>query len=204
MGVASVFNSAVAMVREGEKRLRVWKARRAGATIPDDCHFSGRVSFGSEPYLVTIGPNVAIATEVTFVTHDGGTHAFDHLERYRKVIRYGRINVLDNCVIGHRAILLPGVTIGPNSVVAAGSVVSRSVPPGVLVAGNPAEPVMTVHQYAEWSLAATPDYDVGEFERNRKNVLTAIHLRESVPKRFRGNTSTRPTPKQVSEPTGNA
>jgi serine acetyltransferase len=103
------------------------------------------------------------------------------------VIRYGRISILDNCVIGHRAILLPGVTIGPDSVVAAGSVVSRSVPPGVVAAGNPAKPVMTVHQYAEWSLAATPDYDEEEFMRNPKAVLLGMHLRESVPKRFRGD-----------------
>jgi acetyltransferase-like isoleucine patch superfamily enzyme len=186
MGVTGVFNSMVAAARRGEQRLRVWKARKAGAVIPDDCRFSGRASFGSEPYLVAIGPNVDIANEVAFVTHDGGTHVFDHLERYQKVIKFGRINILENCVIGHRAILLPGVTIGPNSVVAAGSVVTRSVPPGVLVAGNPAKPVMTVHQYAEWSLAATPDYDEEEYRRNPKAVLMGLHLRESKPKRFPG------------------
>jgi carbonic anhydrase/acetyltransferase-like protein (isoleucine patch superfamily) len=99
------------------------------------------------------------------------------------VIKFGRINILDNCVIGFRVILLPGVTIGPDSVIAAGSVVSRSIPPGVLAAGNPAKPVMTVHQYAEWSLAATPDYDEEEFARNRKALLMRMTMRESVPKR---------------------
>jgi acetyltransferase-like isoleucine patch superfamily enzyme len=185
MSIVRVLSAVVAMWRESEIRLRTWRAREAGAIIPDDCRFSGRVSFGSEPYLVSIGPNVDIANEVTFVTHDGGTHVFEHLERYRKVIKYGRIDILDNCVIGHRAILLPGVTVGPNSVVAAGSVVSRSVPPGVLVAGNPAKPVMTLHQYAEWSLAATPDYDGEAYRRDRKTVLMGLHLRESIPKRSR-------------------
>jgi serine acetyltransferase len=106
------------------------------------------------------------------------------MERYRKVIRYGRINIRDNCVIGERAILLPGVTIGPDSVVAAGAVVSQSIPPDVLAAGNPAKPVMTVHQYAEWSLAATPDYDEEEFARNEKAMLMRMHMRESAPRRF--------------------
>ena len=79
-------------------------------------------------------------------------------ERYGKVHKFGRIDIRDNCVIGWGAIILPGVTIGPDSVIAAGSVVTRSIPPGVVAAGNPAKPVMTIQQYAEWSLAATPDY----------------------------------------------
>jgi len=125
-----------------------------------------------------------MARDVAFITRDGGTHVFTNLERYRKVIKYGRINIRDNCVIGERVILLPGVTIGPNSVVAAGSVVARSIPPDVLAAGNPAKPVMTIHQYAEWALAATPDYDEAEFARDPKAVLMRMYMRESVPKRF--------------------
>ena len=128
-----------------------------------------------------------MASDVTFITHDAGTRVFTKQERYRKVIKYGRINIRDNCVIGERVILLPGVTIGPDSVVAAGSVVARSIPPGVLAAGNPAKPVMSVHQYAEWALAATPDYDEAELARDKKAVLMRMYMRESVPKRFHQN-----------------
>ncbi len=128
-----------------------------------------------------------MARDVTFITRDGGTDVFTRQERYRKVIKFGRINIRDNCVIGERVILLPGVTIGPNSVVAAGSVVARSIPPDVVAAGNPAKPVMTIHQYAEWALAATPDYDEAEFARDKKAVLMRIYMRESLPKRFHQN-----------------
>jgi serine acetyltransferase len=76
------------------------------------------------------------------------------------------------------------VTIGPDSVVAAGSVVARSVPPGVLAAGNPAKPVMTIQQYAEWSLAATPEYDEADFVRDKKGLLARLSLRGSTPKRY--------------------
>lgn len=162
----------------------IWRARRAGATIGEGCRFSDVPGFGSHPYLITLGRDVAMAAKVTFITKDGGTRVFAHLERYRKVIKYGRINIRDNCVIGEGVILLPGVTIGPDSVVAAGSVVARSIPPGVLAAGNPAQPVMTVHQYAEWALAATPDYDEAEFARDEKAVLMKMYMRESLPKRF--------------------
>lgn len=48
------------------------------------------------------------------------------------------IKVGDNCWIGAGAIVLPGVELGANSVVGAGAVVTRDVPPGAVVAGNPA------------------------------------------------------------------
>ena len=159
------------------KRYLVWRLRRAGLTIGEGCRFAGIPSFGTEPYLITLGNHVAIASNVVFITHDGGTFVFRHLERYRKVIKYGRITILDHCVIGERTIILPGVTIGPNSVVAAGSVVSRNIPPGVLAAGNPAKPFLTVHQYAEWALASTPDYDEEEYRRNKRQVLLKMTIR---------------------------
>ena len=49
------------------------------------------------------------------------------------------IVICDRVWIGCRAIILAGVTIGEGSIVAAGSVVTRDVPPGTLVAGNPAK-----------------------------------------------------------------
>jgi acetyltransferase-like isoleucine patch superfamily enzyme len=52
----------------------------------------------------------------------------------------------DDVWIGQRAVILPGVTIGRGSVVAIGSVVMTSVPPNVLVAGNPARQVRAIMQ----------------------------------------------------------
>jgi len=155
----------------------LWSLRRKGMRIGPDCRFTGRPDFGSEPFLISIGSHVALASGITFITHDGGTWVFRRQERYRRVIKFGRIQILDNCVIGKGVFILPGVTIGPNSVVAAGSVVSRNIPPNVLAAGNPAKPVMGIEQYAEWSLAATPDYDEAEYARNRKACLLKLPLR---------------------------
>jgi acetyltransferase-like isoleucine patch superfamily enzyme len=44
----------------------------------------------------------------------------------------------ENCFIGGRSMILPGVEIGDNSIVAAGAIVTKSVPPRSIVAGNPA------------------------------------------------------------------
>ncbi len=158
-------------------KLRIALLRGEGLTVADDCRFHGVPAFGSEPYLITIGKHVAIAANVTFITHDGGTHVFREQDRYKNVIKYGRIKVLDNCVLGYGVTILPGVTIGPNSVVGAGAVVTRSVPPNVLAAGNPAKPVMTINQYAEWSLASTPSYDVQEYLTDKRAVLEKITVK---------------------------
>jgi acetyltransferase-like isoleucine patch superfamily enzyme len=162
--------------------LRIALVKRKGLQVAEDVRFEAFPRFGSEPYLISIGRHVAIADQVTFITHDAGVRVFrDQDERYRRVIKYGRITINENCVIGFGCILLPGVTIGPNSVVAAGSVVSRNVPPNVLAAGNPATPVLSIHQYAEWSLAATPEYDLAEYKRDKRRVLEHLPMKGSPP-----------------------
>lgn len=166
------------------RNLYLWRLRKSGLTIPDDCSLVRPFpNFGDEPYLITIGHRVGFAGGVLLITHDGGTRVFKHQERYSKVLKYGRITILDNCVIGQRVIILPGVTIGPNCVIAAGSVVSRTIPPGVLAAGNPAKPILTIYQYAEWSLAATPEYNVGDYRKNKREFLMKFPMRGSSPNR---------------------
>ena len=187
VGIPDVLDRAHHSLRRARVHWGIWRARQSGAVIGDDCIFSGLPDFGSEPYLISIGRNVRFASRVVLITHDGGIRVIHTLdpERYGKVHKFGRIDIRDNCVIGWGAIILPGVTIGPDCVIAAGSVVTRSIPPGVLAAGNPAKPVMTVQQYAEWSLAASHDIDEEEFARDRRACLMRAPLRGSVPMRFR-------------------
>lgn len=158
-------------------RFQLWRLRAKGVKIGAGCRFSGKSDFGSEPYLITLGNHVGLGSKITFITHDGGTWVFRDQERFRGVINYGWINVLDNCVIGEGVLILPGVTIGPNSIVAAGSVVTRNIPPNVLASGNPAKPVMSIEQYAEWSLAANPGYDPVAYARDKKTCLLGLPLK---------------------------
>lgn len=64
-----------------------------------------------------------------------GTHDFN--SNTRELIT-GEIKLSQNCFIGARSIILPGVEIGENTIVAAGSVVPKSIDHNVFVAGNPA------------------------------------------------------------------
>ncbi len=86
---------------------------------------------------VMIGPNVQIYTPA----HDLQVQARNQgLEVAKPVV------IEDNVWIGGGAILLPGVTVGRNSVVGAGAVVTRDVPAGTVVAGNPARVIRELEQ----------------------------------------------------------
>lgn len=102
-------------------------ARKLGVKVGEECRFTGNPRWGSEPWLIQVGNHVLLSAEVNFVTHDAGTFLFRDTEEYKDVFKFAPIVIHDNCFIGMRSTLLPGIEIGPNSVVAAGSVVTRSV-----------------------------------------------------------------------------
>src|SRR3989338_4277419 len=104
-------------------------------------------NFGSEPYLVKIGNHCTIAAGVLFITHDGGTWVFRNEIPNLNV--FGKIEIKNNCFIGITSIILPNISIGPNSVVGAGSVVTKDVPPNTVVAGVPARVICSIEEYKE-------------------------------------------------------
>jgi acetyltransferase-like isoleucine patch superfamily enzyme len=110
-------------------------ARHIGVKIGKDCYIANR-NFGSEPYLVTLGNHVQVTAGVRFFTH-GGSWVFR--EKYPDFDFFGKTYVGNNVYIGNCAFILPGVTIGNNVIVAAGSIVTKSIPDNAIVGGNPAK-----------------------------------------------------------------
>ena len=134
--------------------------RELGARVGTDCRIYIRV-LGTEPWLVRIGNHVTITEDVALITHDGGTWIFT--DRYPTLQRFGAIDIRDNCFIGLGATVMPNVTIGPNSIVAARAVVTHDVPPDTIVGGSPARILGTTQQYLEkllhsWHEQRPPGY----------------------------------------------
>jgi len=158
-------------------RWRLNRYIRRGLQIASDCRLSAIPDFGSEPYLISIGKHVTITSGVTFITHDDGTWVFREQPKYRDVIKYGRIVVHDNCFIGNGSTIMPGVSIGPDSVVAAYSVVTKDVPPNTVAGGVPARVLMSTEEYAEKALAQTPDYDRSAYRHDKVAELLWLYPR---------------------------
>lgn len=110
-------------------------------------HFSGRFYANRDCLFldttdIYFGDNVTLGPRVQIYTTDH-SHRSD-IERVKKSVIYLRQVVIeDNVFIGGGSIINAGVTIGKNSVVASGSVVTKSVPPNTLVGGVPAKVIRT-------------------------------------------------------------
>ena len=115
--------------------------------------------------------DVTISFNVTFINHDGGTWAFRDIDEYNDVIKYGRIRVGDRSFIGCNATILPGVTIGSRCVIGAGSVVTKDVPDGMVVAGNPARIITSTDEYARKSKEKMISVDIKQYEIDKKKYL---------------------------------
>jgi acetyltransferase-like isoleucine patch superfamily enzyme len=110
-------------------------ARYLGVTVGNNCRIF-TLSFGSEPFLITIGNNVTIASGTKFITHDGSFWLMRD-NRGRRYY-YAPISVGNNVFIGNNSIIMPGVKICDRAIIGAGAIVTKSIPSGVIVAGVPA------------------------------------------------------------------
>ena len=110
----------------------------------------------AEPYLVSIGNNVRIASGVTLLTHDIISKMFERDQKLPDILGtethfkfyMGTIEIGDNVMIGSNSTILYNVKIGSNVIIAAGSVVTKDVPDGAVVGGNPAKIIGNYYELA--------------------------------------------------------
>jgi maltose O-acetyltransferase len=93
------------------------------------------------PWLIEIGDECDISFDVVILAHDAAPRVGIGYSRI------GRVCLERGSRIGCGTLIMPGVTIGEGSMVGAFSVVTRDVPSGVLMAGNPAKPVASMEDY---------------------------------------------------------
>ena len=119
-------------------------ARKIGVNIGNNNFIPDKNIWSSEPYLITIGNNCQITMGVRLFTHGGG-NAIRKI--YPDFDVFGKIVIGNWVYIGNNSLIMPGVTIGDGALIAAGSVVTKSVPAGMVVGGNPARIISTIETY---------------------------------------------------------
>lgn len=123
--------------------------KKNGVQIGENCIVDKTAEFGTEPYLVELGNDVRITKGVRFITHDGSLWVVRNLGLVsREADFFGRIKIGNNTNIGWNAIIMPGVTIGCNCIVAAGAVVTKDIPDNSVAVGVPARVLESVEEYA--------------------------------------------------------
>ena len=125
---------------------------------PFTCEYGYNISMGDDCFMnydciildnaeVTIGKHCLFGPRCQLIT---ASHPTDYKQRkslYSDVAKPIRIG--NECFFGASVIVVPGVTIGDNVVVGAGSVVTKDVPSNTIVCGNPAKPVKQLEPYVE-------------------------------------------------------
>lgn len=122
-------------------------AKKLGVNMGKNIHIYGKVSWNTEPWIITLGNNVYITDGVKFITHDGGTLIFRQKIADLEITK--PIVIGNDVYIGNNVIILPGVEIGNNVVIGAGAVVTRDIPNNSVAAGIPARVIKTADQYFE-------------------------------------------------------
>lgn len=140
------------------KRTTIWPGVKLSAVstdpaVPATIMIGEYSSIGDHTQIhccdrVTIGSYVLISWDVNILENNYHNTADN-------AIRTGPVTIEDRVWIGCNAIILSGVTIGAGSIIAAGTVVTKDVPPRSLVAGNPGKVIRETEPWAEVSLEST-------------------------------------------------
>jgi maltose O-acetyltransferase len=129
----------------------------------------------SHCFLVSIGDWCGFGEECLILAHDA------QMDEFLDAARIGHVTIHDSCHIGARTVILPGVEIGPRTIVGANSVVSKSLPADSVCAGAPAKAICSLEEYLarhREQLAARPkfkytDYDLSVLTPERRAELIA-------------------------------
>ncbi len=155
----------------------------------------------SHCHLISIGDFCGFGEGCLILAHDAMCN------EWLDATRLGTVTIRESCHFGARTIILPGVEIGPRVIVGAGSVVTKSIPPDSVAAGNPAKVICTLgalldKQRERMKSAAIWEYEQMDLARMsevfRKNMRDALAERDgfavggmSATRQGKGNAVTR-------------
>jgi acetyltransferase-like isoleucine patch superfamily enzyme len=123
----------------------------------------------TDPAYVRLGNNVQFGS-CCVLGHSGVVKMLNRAYGV-KLDSVGKSDFRDNVFVGYGAIIMPGLTIGPNAIIGAGSVVTRDVPPNSVVAGAPARCIGTIDEAIKKLESRTQRYPWAELIFNREGAF---------------------------------
>ncbi len=164
----------------GKAYIEICKAK--GMKVGKDVIFVEAPNFGSEPFLIEIGDRTKITANCTFINHDGAMYVIRSMEKYKDARNFGRTKIGKNCFIGNNCTILPGVEMGDNCILGAGSVLSSSMPSNTVFAGTPARMICTIEEYGDKALKNNVVYP-RELEPMRDKL--EAYIKENLPHTYK-------------------
>lgn len=151
----------IALMINSDKRNKYIIKHKIFKDVGENFFFQPRL-IPADPQLIKFHNNDIVTSNVTFVNHDIFHLGLNKLGKGKFYYQNGCIEVMDNVFIGCNSTILSNVRIGPNAIVAAGSVVTKDVPPNSVVAGVPAQVIGTFDDYVQKRLETNRMYPIDE------------------------------------------
>ena len=153
---------------EGDEYARYLRRHGSFYAIGERCSILMSTVF-TDPAYVRLGNNVQLSS-CCVLGHNGVVKMLNRAYGVR-LDSVGKNDFRDNVFIGYGCIILPGITIGPNAIVGAGSVVTKDVPPNSVVVGAPARRIGTVDDFIKKLEAKTAEYPWAELIYSREGAI---------------------------------
>ena len=138
----------IALIFDSKKRTKYIVKHKVFKSVGENFFFQPRI-IPADPDLIKFHNNVSVASGVTFINHDLISNVLNNTNQGYFPYYSGCIEVMDNVFIGSNTTILPNVKIGPNVIIAAGSVVTKDIPENSVVAGVPAKVICSFTDYIE-------------------------------------------------------
>lgn len=192
---------------------RRWKSLRAmGMQIGQGVNLPASTWIDTSAcYAISIGDWCGFGEQCLILSHDA------QMDEFLDAGLVARILIHESCHFGSRTVILPGVEVGPRTIVGANSVVARSLPPDTVCAGAPARVICTLDEYLARhgaALATGPTFPWTEFNANaltperRRALLAAldkgpVYIRGGFSEELKGGGGTARTPHdETAKPAG--